>query len=506
MELTKEQHDIINSTGNIKVNAVAGSGKTTTIVEYAKTKPNDKLLYIAFNKTIKQEAIDKFRSKNITNITVETAHSLAYKHIVATPDSNYTINHLGYKTKDIIDMFKLSENCGQDEDMFATASHVLGFCSYFCNSNKSKVSEVNYLEALFSLESIEYATQHYESIEHITRKLLARMNSGKIPVTHDFYLKKFQLSKPKLHYDYILFDEGQDASEVMLDIFFHQNATKVIVGDTNQQIYGWRFAINSLSKSDYTEYPLSVSFRFNKDIADLSMDILNWKHDIGCSPNITGLVGAGKYKDDKIESRAIIARTNIGLLAKAVDYVEVNSIRNTKIYFEGNISSYTYANEGASLYDVLNLYQGNLNKIRDPFIKSMGTITNLALYVNRTNDVELSTMLELVKKYGSRIHHIITSLKSMHVSDAQRSSADIILSTLHRCKGMEYDEVELASDFCSHPKLLLLHKQQYSTRHLNEEINLLYVAVTRTKKLLKIPASLFPDDVDLKSNKSIKFI
>ena len=38
MELTKEQYDIINSTGNIKINAVAGSGKTTTVIEYAKTR------------------------------------------------------------------------------------------------------------------------------------------------------------------------------------------------------------------------------------------------------------------------------------------------------------------------------------------------------------------------------------------------------------------------------------------------------------------------------------
>ena len=39
MDLTIEQYDIINSTGNIKINAVAGSGKTTTILEYAKTRP-----------------------------------------------------------------------------------------------------------------------------------------------------------------------------------------------------------------------------------------------------------------------------------------------------------------------------------------------------------------------------------------------------------------------------------------------------------------------------------
>ena len=33
--LTPEQLDIINTNFNIRINAVAGSGKTTTIIEYA---------------------------------------------------------------------------------------------------------------------------------------------------------------------------------------------------------------------------------------------------------------------------------------------------------------------------------------------------------------------------------------------------------------------------------------------------------------------------------------
>ena len=52
MQLTQEQINIINSTGDIKINAVAGSGKTTTLVEYAKARRNSKILYIAFNKTV----------------------------------------------------------------------------------------------------------------------------------------------------------------------------------------------------------------------------------------------------------------------------------------------------------------------------------------------------------------------------------------------------------------------------------------------------------------------
>lgn len=82
-DLTQEQHAIINSTGNIKINAVAGSGKTTTIIEYAKTRAKEaRILYLAFNRSVKLEAVKKFADKGLRNVKVETAHSLAYKNIV----------------------------------------------------------------------------------------------------------------------------------------------------------------------------------------------------------------------------------------------------------------------------------------------------------------------------------------------------------------------------------------------------------------------------------------
>ncbi len=66
MELTKEQSEIINSSGNIKINAVAGSGKTTTIIEYANARPREsRILYLAFNKSVKLEAVKKFASAGL---------------------------------------------------------------------------------------------------------------------------------------------------------------------------------------------------------------------------------------------------------------------------------------------------------------------------------------------------------------------------------------------------------------------------------------------------------
>jgi len=56
MRFTKEQQAIIKSSGDIKINAVAGSGKTTTLIEYARHRAKSKILYLAFNKSVKLEA------------------------------------------------------------------------------------------------------------------------------------------------------------------------------------------------------------------------------------------------------------------------------------------------------------------------------------------------------------------------------------------------------------------------------------------------------------------
>ena len=89
MNLTNEQKGIINCKDNIKINAVAGSGKTTTLIQYALARPESRILYLAFNKSVKTEAENKFVKENVKNVRIETAHSLAYSFVVR--DSNYEI-------------------------------------------------------------------------------------------------------------------------------------------------------------------------------------------------------------------------------------------------------------------------------------------------------------------------------------------------------------------------------------------------------------------------------
>ncbi len=488
MELTPQQQAIIASNGNIKINAVAGSGKTTTVIEYAKTRPaNSKILYVAFNKSVKIEAEKKFKEKKLYNTKVETAHSLAFKYIVRK--FGYQLRANGYKTYEIADMLGLQGD-GEKHAEYVVANHINKFISYFCNSDKKTVQELNYRDIITDKKAKSFVNKFYKYIEKQTRILLAKMDKAEIEITHDFYLKKFQLAEIELGYDYILFDEGQDASAAMLDIFLKQKAIKVIVGDTHQQIYGWRHAVNSLEKTNFKTFHLSTSFRFTQPIANLAIEVLNWKRHLTA---IEPFKITGKGNNTLLKSKAVLARTNLGLLLKAIELITENK-KLKNLYFEGNINSYTYADDGTSLYDVLNLYNGKRKYIKDQLIKQMNTLPDLEEYTEKTEDVQMGMMIEIVKEYGNEIPGIIQSIKDKHIDSDKKEEAEIIFSTVHRCKGMEYDSVHLVNDFITEEKLeKASNDKDPDIAKLNEEINLLYVAITRTKNKIFIPEDLIPE-------------
>ncbi len=104
-------------------------------------------------------------------------------------------------------------------------------------------------------------------------------------------------------------------------------------------------------------------------------------------------------------------------------------------------------------------------------------------------------IIQVVKKYGYQVPYLINQLKMNHVSDDDKHKADMIFSTVHKSKGMEYDEVYLQNDFMSEEKLdEMIHdpKTKFDSNAMSEEINMLYVAVTRTKNKLTIPYDLLP--------------
>jgi len=485
--LTPEQQQILDARGDLKINAVAGSGKTTTLVALAGSLPaTDKILYLAFNRTVRDEARQRFDAAGLERVRVETAHSLAYRSVVRQRKLQLTNN---YKPFELAQLLQIKMR--DPEVRYLLATHTMKYLQLYLNSEETDHKSINYAGSLGDDKAKAFADRFAADLVAYTGRLLEHIESGQIPCLHDYYLKKYQLSKPKLSYDHVLFDEGQDASGVMLDVLMAQKARKVVVGDVHQQIYAWRQAVNSLQKLPFPTYQLSTSFRFGEEIAEVARKILAWKQLLPEPGLLTELRGCGG-KDTARGPKAILARSNLYLLDRAIQALHAEE--SGKWWFEGNLSAYTFAADGTSIFDVLALQQGRNEKVRDPLLKSLGSFAKLEEYLEKAEDPELAMITEMVRKYGDELPSFIQQLRGRQVEPEMRSQAELIFSTVHRSKGLEYDAVELTEDFLTHDKLLrtLADGESHKLARLNEEINLLYVAMTRAKKRLWLPASLWP--------------
>jgi hypothetical protein len=83
LNLTEEQQTICQTArdrgvhSSLKIQAFAGTDKTTTLAAIAKSLPQRKFLYLVFNRA----AADEAQLKMLSNVSVRTAHAVAFRSI-----------------------------------------------------------------------------------------------------------------------------------------------------------------------------------------------------------------------------------------------------------------------------------------------------------------------------------------------------------------------------------------------------------------------------------------
>lgn len=478
-----EEQDLITSTNeDIKIVARAGTGKTTTLGLYVNSRPaGSRILYLAFNASVRDIAVERFKDVKDKTIHVQTAHSLAYQTIVRA--NGYKV---AFQLK-IEDVMKIIRS--QD---YKLATHIKKMVELYCNSEIEDIYELDYLGTLFNQVAYKFAKNNQDKIVRGAKLILNKMDKGEIDIIHDFYLKKFQLSKPDLNYDYVLLDEGQDSNLVTLNIFLRQKGVKVIVGDPSQQLYSWRGAINSLERVQFPTYELNTSFRFNSEIADLAKKSITLKSLIDYDNKIQ-LKGLGNSK--KLETKAFLGRSNGSILAAAIEEGIIK--KKNKLYFEGGFSGYSF-NNVMLIYDLINLKANNLKYVKTPLIKTMKSYKDLADYIEDTDDIVLGNLVKLVNRYDNKLPIYLKQLATKVTENIEEAS--VIFSSVHRAKGMEYDEVTLLDDFITKEKInkIIFAVSKLEDKYkeavylnINEEINILYVAITRTMNRINLPQNLY---------------
>ena len=63
----------------------------------------------------------------------------------------------------------------------------------------------------------------------------------------------------------------------------------------------------------------------------------------------------------------------------------------------------------------------------------MKNLKELEDYIEKTEDVQLGMMVEIVKEYGNEIPGIIKAIKDKHVENDEKEKAEMVFSTVHRC-------------------------------------------------------------------------
>ncbi|MDQ0765619.1 UvrD-helicase domain-containing protein [Streptomyces canus] len=476
---TAQQQAIIDAAvegKHVAVQALAGTGKTSTLVMIAAQMLERRIGYIAFNRSIADEAGQKFGR----NVTARTSHSFAlqdlrntpYRHKVSIAGSR---NSGARRPKDVAAALGITgeirvgdrdgnlQYIGPEE----IAKIVMGALRRYRQSADAELGRQHLGEKWAHVPAartlLDYARRAWADI--------ADPNSNKIFFDHDDYLKIWALSDPRLNFDTIFFDEAQDINPVLKKVIQDQGAQIIVVGDSNQAIYEFRGAVDALQDwpADVV-LPLTQSWRFGPAVAEVGnayLALLESDLRLEGAPTLHTVLGTVEEPD------AILTHTNVGAISAVFAGFEAGK----RVALVGG---------GRDIEDIAraarDLQQGRRTK--HPELSAFENWNEVKEYAESDEDATtLQTFVRLVDRYTPQgLINMIRDLVPEEARD-EETRPELVVSTAHKSKGREWDQVQIWSDF---PQ----PKEDTKTGELilpaQDKLRLAYVTVTRARKRLDI--------------------
>lgn len=530
VELTDEQKAVVEATPRpgemFTVVAVAGAGKTTTIIEWARrvseTEPGAGVLYIAFNRDIVDEA--QRRCEGIAGMRITTFSAMAHAHCT---EQGYDVEF----EQDI-----------DESEMLQWATALEGATPW--DRTEAITMLRNYA---YSRDAAIDADRHCSPrVEQWRRGRIAagaRQMAQAIHMRHcrcPFWAaeKLFSMQAGECDERYIVVDEAQDLNASMLHYVTRQRprAGVILVGDPYQQIYGFRNTVNAFRCVEATrQFRLTHSHRWGHEVGAAATALLQGRTSKPPTYRICGrsaLSGKGStpiacvpktiYEQLKCPccvwtSRAVsvrrcpsevtvIARSNRGMLAAAAAVAECRHHGTHALLlsdyerFRREVvaameqfyrSPLQYFSTDAQVLASIGVRKRRLNKWgkaqlapAEIFIKkhmmNSRTVWGRIEQVAGRGEVSKQGFVALMRECGLLQGDDEATLSPRPPTRVPEPFV-VRVTTTHRCKGMEFDHVLLWNDFRVPPRPCAL---------TDEEVHITYVAATRARKSLVLPNSL----------------
>jgi superfamily I DNA/RNA helicase len=463
--------DVALGNGHTVVQAYAGSSKTTSIVESFRYLPKGKkTLCLAFNKIIQEE----LKSRAPSYIDVLTFHSLGLRAI------KQRFGNIELDDNKVFDLVK-GQLSDPEYDLITNICDTVAFCKYGLQDTPAQIDKII---DLFGIDVCGMDRKVFISL--VVKTLgLDKAQTSKIdfndmcwfPFVHNLFLGT---------YDFVYVDEYQDLNKsqlVMAKKACNANGGRIIAcGDTFQDLYSWRGSDSSIVEELKTQagaktLPLPISYRCPKNVIELAK---HWVPDITCPDTAPD----GEVEDISLNQLYTIAkpgcfilsRTNAPLIKICMAFIRLGVKANIRGRDIGKQLAYlikkSKKKQIASFLTWLKTWRDDETaKLQEKNINPENVWDRYECLVNLCE--ECKTLEEATKK----VNELFNDTDEKNI---------IMLSSVHRAKGLEADDVFLLKwtfRLWLNEELALIDKP-------NEEANIAYVGATRTKKRLFLVSKL----------------
>lgn len=455
--LTSEQLAVLDASRRgvrrLKIEALAGTGKTSTLVELAKDlkirRSSQKTLYVAFNRFVVEEVsvrVGRFAD-------AMTVNSLALKmvgHEYADKLSETPQRMSALQAADLLGIpsdlvytvdFEHPNGVTGSKEFRVSRERLAGMASRavlaFCASIDQELTASYFDDSVWLGPQIGWVPVPLEVTDMMLGYAqalwddLGDPSSRRFRFRHEHYMKLWHLSDPVIPYDTILFDEAQDADPLMRDVVERHPGGVVWCGDRFQAIYGWRGAVNAMQEVDADEtLYLTKSFRFASGVADVANEFLR---PLG-GRTVVGAGSHGSVVSESTTPDVEIFRKNATLLERFMELTEESVAVRTDV----DLGEYERA-----VVALISLRSGTRPRHAD--LSEFATFQALNEWLKdpEVEDDEFRVMVRQI------LRHDLDALRASlaKARESHSSSRGRLLTTAHKVKGLGFDRVVVADDF-----------------------------------------------------------
>ncbi len=474
--------------GDLFVNAVAGSGKTATLLGLGRRLPQElhrKALFVAFNKSI----ANKLEATLPTTLKASTLHSVGYTFLRrAAEDATPT------KTSTVLDTKKYSSlvsHCIPGADQNKELADDVTKLVHFTMMTLTDPHDRSALEELALKYDI--GIEDWPKVLRGVAKVISRgAAEWKKSLSFDdmVYLPNI-LDIPFRQYQMIYCDEAQDLSKAQLGLLLRLRAPGgriVFVGDRDQAVFGFAGADtdsvdNILAATNAHQLPLNVCYRCptsHLEQAQLLVPAIQPREDapVGILTHIS--------EDDLFLNPDCRVKAGDMMICRVSAPIVDMALRLQAAHVPAKVRGLDIAESWITITDevVRAGWTNFLSALEAYALRKMA-----ALHAVKASDLEKDALSDRVRGIRRIYNQVLkedpeatasdlrTAIKNLFTDVAENSDA-VLLSTVHRAKGLESERVYILKEE------LMPHPKASTEEEKRQEKNLRYVALTRAKNAL----------------------